>query len=209
VTSPLADTLRILAVTDPVVLGDRDWADVGRAVVLGGATSIQVRHPGVPARDLAALTRALMAAVPVPIFVNDRLDVALAVGAAGVHLGSDDVPVALARGIAPPEFIIGASVGLADEVSQGAMADYWGVGPFRATVTKDAGSPLGIEGFAEFIRLAGAIPCVAIGGVRPEDVPDLVSAGASGVAAVSGIFADEDVTAAAAGYARAFHDLER
>jgi thiamine-phosphate pyrophosphorylase len=133
--------------------------------------------------------------------VNDRPDIALAAGAAGVHLGPDDLPVALARRVAPPGFIIGASVGSLDEAGAAVEADYWGIGPWRATATKgDAGQALGAEGFRRLMALSGGKPCLAIGGVRPEDVPEVLAAGGSGVAVVSGILGEEDVERATRGY---------
>ncbi len=199
----LAGALRILLVTDPCLLQGREWVSVCAAAVRGGATAVQVRHPSAPARELADLTRTLLDALPVPVFVNDRLDVALAVGAAGVHLGADDVPVALARRIAPEGFLIGASVGTAEQIEGGLGADYWGVGPLHETTTKDAGPSLGLEGFTSIVAQAGGTPCVAIGGVTPADVPGVVAAGGVGVAVVSGILGTEDPQAAAALYARA------
>ena len=121
-----------------------------------------------------------------------------------MHLGPDDLPVEMARRVLPPEAIIGASVGLAEEASRGASADYWGIGPWRATSTKDdAGAAIGIDGFRRIVALAGARPCIAIGGIRPEDVPLVLQAGGAGVAVVSGILADDDIEAAARSYAAA------
>src|SRR5262245_44194269 len=100
----LAAQLRLMVLTDPVLLQGRDAVDVCRRVVAAGATMIQVRwKEGEPA-DIAELTRALVTALPVPILVNDRLDIALAAGAAGAHLGWDDLPLATARELARPEF---------------------------------------------------------------------------------------------------------
>ncbi len=199
----LAGALRVLLVTDPRLLRGREWVSVCAAAVRGGATAVQVRHTSAPAREVADLTRTLIDALPVPVLVNDRLDVALAVGAAGVHLGADDVPVALARRIVPEGFLIGASVGTAGEVEGGAGADYWGVGPVHQTATKEAGPPLGLEGFNNIVAQAGGTPCVGIGGVTPADVPGVIAAGGVGVAVVSGILGAEDPEAAAASYARA------
>lgn len=198
---PLAEVLRILLVTDPGLLGGRDWVSVCAAAVRGGVTAVQVRHPSATAREIADLTRRLIDSLPVPVFVNDRLDVALAVGAAGVHLGADDVPVALARRIAPEEFLIGASVGTAEEVAGGSGADYWGVGPLHETATKDAGPPLGFEGFDRMVTAAEGTPCLAIGGVTPADLAGVIAGGGFGVAVVSGILENEDPEAAAAAYA--------
>lgn len=198
----LSGILRLLLITDEALLEGQDWVAVCRRAVEGGATAIQVRHAAASARELAALTNEIAAAVTVPVFVNDRLDVALAVGAAGVHLGTDDVPVHLARKIAPPGFVIGASVGSDDEVADGEGADYWGIGPLRQTTTKsDAGPAIGVDGLAALVAQSGGRPCVAIGGVRPEDVSSCRVAGAAGVAVVSGILGADDVRAAAERYA--------
>jgi len=200
----LASVLALLLVTDDDVLGGRDMvAAVGEAVA-GGVTAVQLRLKRADARELAAAGRALLSAVAVPVLVNDRLDVALAIGAAGVHLGPDDLPAAAARRLAPPGFVIGASVGLEAEIPNGLAADYWGLGPWRITSTKrDAGSALGPAGFAALQRHAGGRPCVAIGGLRPVDVRPALEAGASGVAVVSGILGADSIESAARQYARA------
>lgn len=198
----LASELRLLLVTDDDLLAGRDLVAAVREAVAGGATAVQLRLKRATARELATAGRALMAAVEVPVFVNDRLDVALAIGAAGVHLGSDDLPAARARELAPPGFLIGVSVGLESETPNGEAADYWGIGPWRVTGTKrDAGAALGVDGFALLRARAGRRPCIAIGGVRVEDVPAILDAGADGVAVVSGILGTPDVEAATRRYA--------
>lgn len=194
-----------MLVTDDALVAGRDLCDLARAAERGGATAVQLRLKRASARELAAAARALRAAVQVPVLVNDRLDVALAAGAEGVHLGPDDLPVELARRIAPPGFIIGASAGSLEEAGAGRGADYWGVGPWRATGTKaDAGPALGPGGFRRIAALAGGIPCVAIGGVRPEDAGEVRAAGGAGVAVVSGILGAGDVESAARRYAEAW-----
>lgn len=183
-----------MLVTDDALVAGRELVPVALAAARGGATSIQLRLKRASARELADLARALLAALPVPLLINDRADVALATGAAGVHLGPDDVPVAIIRRIAPPGFLIGASVGSPREVDGGRGADYWGVGPWAVTTTKgDAGAAIGAEGFRKVARLAEGKPCLAIGGVRPEDVPAVLAARGTGVAVVSGILAGDDV----------------
>lgn len=190
-----------MLVTDDALVAGRDLQALARAAERGGVTALQVRLKRASARELAEAVRALGADVRVPLVVNDRLDVALAVGAAGVHLGPDDLPVALARRVAPAGFIIGASVGLPEEAAAGRGADYWGVGPWRATGTKaEAGEPLGPEGFRRIVSLAGNIPCVAIGGIQPEDVGAVRAAGGAGVAVVSGILSAADVEERARAY---------
>jgi thiamine-phosphate pyrophosphorylase len=199
----LAEVLKLVLVTDDELVAGRDLVELCRAAERGGVTAVQLRLKRPDALHLAEAARALLAALQVPLFVNDRLDVALAVGAAGAHLGPDDMPVAMARRIVPDGFVVGASVGSPAEVAQGKGADYWGVGPYRVTATKeDAGAPIGIEGFEAVRRLAPAgVPCVAIGGVRPEDVREVLAAGGAGVAVVRGILGEEDVEAAARAYA--------
>lgn len=197
----LASVLRLLLVTDDVALRGRDPVTVALAAVAGGVTAVQLRLKTLDDRTLAALARRLLAELPVPLFLNDRLDVALAVGAAGVHLGSDDLPPERARRIVPPGFIIGASVGLASEIERGAAADYWGIGPLHGSGTKtDAGDALGWDAATTLLGASGSRPCVVIGGVRPDDVPVARANGFAGVAVVSGILNGEDVTEAAREY---------
>jgi thiamine-phosphate pyrophosphorylase len=191
-----------MLVTDDGLVGGRDLVALAQAAERGGATSVQLRLKRASPREQVERGRALVAALRVPVLVNDRPDIALAAGTAGVHLGPGDLPVALARRVAPPGFIIGASVGSVDEAAAAVEADYWGIGPWRATATKgDAGEALGPEGFRRLVGLAGGKPCIAIGAVRPEDVPQVLAAGGVGVAVVSGILGAEDVEQAARRFA--------
>jgi thiamine-phosphate pyrophosphorylase len=193
-----------MLVTDDRLLQGRDLIQVALSAERGGITSVQVRLKERTARELAELVRALTERLRVPVLVNDRPDVAIAAGAAGVHLGPDDVPIDLVRRIAPADFIIGASVGSEAEAAHAGAADYWGVGPWRETTTKpDAGSSLGPAGLQRIVGLAQGRPCVAIGAVRTEDVTAILKAGAAGVAVVSGILAAADVEAAALQYRQA------
>lgn len=190
-----------MLVTDDRLVAGRDLVAIARAAARGGVTSIQLRLKEASPRVLAEATRAVVAAVGIPVLVNDRPDVALAAGAAGVHLGPDDVPAALVRRIAPAGFIVGVSAGTPEEAAAGGDADYWGVGPWRTTSTKaDAGEALGADGFARIVGLAGRIPCIAIGGMRPDDVGAVHAAGGVGVAVVSGILGDDDIEMAAKRY---------
>ena len=194
-----------MLVTDDALVAGRDLVTIGLAAERGGATSLQLRLKKTSPRELAETARALLGALRIPLLINDRADVALAVGAAGVHLGPDDVPVAIIRRIAPPGFLIGASVGSTREVDGGRGADYWGAGPWAPTTTKgDAGGAIGVEGFQRIARLAEGRPCIAIGGVRPDDVPDIIGARGAGVAVVSGILAGEDIELRTRAYAVQF-----
>jgi thiamine-phosphate diphosphorylase len=192
-----------MLVTDDRLLRGRDVVDLARRAVRGGVTAVQLRLKNASARTLVDLATRLRAELPVPILVNDRPDVALVSGT-GVHLGAEDLPLAATRRLLPPSAVVGASAGTPEEAAEAAGADYWGVGPLRATGTKrDAGEALGLPGFQRIVALAAGIPCIAVGGVRPEDVSQVLAAGGAGVAVVSGILAAEDVEAAARAYARA------
>ncbi len=188
---------QLIAITDHIRDGQSGLIARAAAAAHGGATCIQLRLKDIPARDLVAVARELVRAVGVPVTVNDRADVAIAAGAAGVHLGPDDLPPSAIRRIAPKDFIIGVSVGNDAEVANAAGADYAGIGPFFGTGSKpDAGGPIGPEGFK---RLAAAVglPAVAIGGVTAENAALAIAAGASGVALIAGIFGSSDPEAAA------------
>jgi len=192
-----------MLVTDDRLVQGRDLVDLVRAAERGGVTSVQLRLKQIAPRELVEVARQLVQALTVPLLVNDRPDVAIAAGAAGVHLGPEDMPVELARRIAPPGFVLGASVGSELEASQAGAADYWGIGPWRDTATKgDAGAGLGADGFARLAALAHGKPCLAIGGLRPEDVPSVLARGGAGVAVVSGLLGGDDVEAAARAYRR-------
>jgi thiamine-phosphate diphosphorylase len=197
----LATHLRLMLVTDDRLLGGRDPVTVCRQAEQGGVTAVQLRLKHASAGELVELARRLQESLHVPVIVNDRADVARAAGC-WVHLGGDDLPVAKARVLFPPGAIIGGSVGSPDEAARAGSADYWGIGPLNGTSTKpDAGQALGVEGFARLVTLAAGRPCIAIGGVQPEDVPRVFAAGGSGVAVVSGILGSDDIEAAAREYA--------
>src|SRR2546430_8321447 len=152
----LVDQVRLMVITDAALLKGRDSVTACRQAVAGGATMIQVRLKDAPAREVLALAGALVGALSVPVIVNDRVDVALAAGAAGAHLGQEDPPLDRVRPHVPPGFLLGLSVGSTAEAgrARATPADYWSVGPCFATDTKpDAGPPLGPAGFA-----AGARP---------------------------------------------------
>ncbi len=203
----VAELVRLMLVTDDRLMQGRDLVATALSAERGGVTSVQVRLKHADARGLAQAVRALVQALHIPVLVNDRPDVAVAAGAAGVHLGPDDLPVHLARRVAPAGFVIGASVGTDTEAVFASSADYWGIGPWRITSTKDdAGTALGPEGFRRLADLARATPAIAIGGVRPEDVPIVIREGGSGVAVVSGILAADNVEAAAKRYMERYSD---
>lgn len=185
-----------MVITDPVLLEGRDAVATCQAAVRGGATMVQVRwKDGAPA-EVLQLTRALVATLSVPVLVNDRVDIALAAGAAGAHLGWDDPPLEALRPHVPAGFVLGISVGNAEEATHAAAAsaDYWSIGPCFGTPTKpDAGSPLGPDGFAELARLVpDGVPVIGIGGITATNVASIMQAGAAGVAVIGAVFGADD-----------------
>ncbi|MBI1967702.1 MAG: thiamine phosphate synthase [Gemmatimonadetes bacterium] len=197
----LADQLRLMVLTDAAVLKGRDAVEVCRRAVAGGATLVQVRWKDGTAAEMLQLARALVGALPVPVLVNDRVDVALAAGAAGAHLGQDDPPLDALRPHVPPGFILGVSVGSPEEAERVRdwPADYWSIGPCFPTANKrDAGDALGPEGFAKLARLApGGMPVIGIGGITAENAGSIVRAGAVGVAVIGAVVAATDPESAA------------
>lgn len=198
-----------MVITDPDLIKGRDPVSVCRAAVRGGATMIQVRWKDGNPAEIVELARALVAALPVPILVNDRADVALAAGAAGAHLGWEDVPLAPLRPHLPAGFLLGISVGSADEAARGGNlpADYWSIGPCFATPTKpDAGPALGPEGFAGIARLAPeGMPVIGIGGITAANAAAIIAAGAAGVAVIGTVMSAQDPESAARAVAVAVH----
>ena len=189
--------LTLLAITDDLRDGRDGLVARASAAVRGGATMVQVRLKHADARTQVEVAHALATALPVPVLVNDRVDVALAAGAAGVHLGTEDLPVAAVRRITPAEFIIGASVGCDAEVALARGADYVGIGPVYATSSKsDAGAAIGVEEFARLARLC-ALPAVAVGGLAADNAAAVIAAGAAGVAAIRAILGADNPEAAA------------
>ena len=170
---------------------------------------LQVRAKVASARALAVLARALLPmarAARVPLCVNDRIDVALAVGAEAVHLGQDDVPLAEARAIAAGRLIIGVSTHNPQQAADADAggADYLGFGPVFGTITKANPDPtVGVDGLRHVVG-ATRIPVVAIGGVTLANVGQVVAAGASAAAVIGAIEGSGDTTAAGRAFAAAF-----
>ena len=195
-------SLRLCLVTDRGLASGRSIIDVALAAVRGGATMVQLREKDATTRAFVELARALKAALAplgVPLAINDRLDVALAVDADGLHVGQDDMPVEAARRLIGPDKFIGLSITAVDQVLRpdAEAADYLGVGPIYAQRTKeDAAAPLGIGGLRRLRGLTGK-PVVAIGGLTPDNSAPALAAGADGLAVVSAIVAAADPEAAA------------
>jgi thiamine-phosphate pyrophosphorylase len=184
--------LRLVAITDDAEDHRATLVDRVAAAVRGGATSVQVRLKTAPPREVVEITRAIMSRTSVPVIVNDRADIALAAGAAGVHVGEADLPVSAIRRFAPAGFIIGASLGGDAELANAKDADYVGIGPvFGSDSKRDAGRAIGVDGFT---RLAGlvTIPSVAVGGITADRALQITVHGAVGVAVINAIFRADD-----------------
>jgi thiamine-phosphate pyrophosphorylase len=195
--------LRLVAITDDVEDQRSTLVDRVAAAVRGGATSVQVRLKRATPREVVEITKAIVSKVHVPVIVNDRADIALASGAAGVHVGEADLPVTAIRRFAPAGFIIGASLGGEAELANAKEADYVGIGPLFATDTKgDAGKAIGIDGFRKFASLAGR-PAVAVGGLTADRAAQVMAAGGAGVAVINAIFKGDDPETAARSIAAA------
>jgi thiamine-phosphate pyrophosphorylase len=184
-------------VTDRGLARGRSTLDIVNAAVSGGVTCVQLREKDCPTLEFieqALAIKNFLAAREVPLIINDRIDVALAVAAAGVHLGQSDMPLEMARKITGRSMLIGISaesVQDAVEAEKGG-ADYLGVSPIYATPTKsDTAPPLGLEGLRE-IRNRVKIPLVAIGGLNKSTAAEVIRHGADGVAVVSAIVAADD-----------------
>ena len=206
--------LSVYLVTDTALCGPRGVVETVRAAIEGGATLVQLRDPDAHGRALVEVVRALLALLRprgIPLLVNDRVDVALAAGADGVHVGQSDMAPADVRRLIGPEPILGLSVGTLTEFAASDLSgvDYLGVGPVFITGTKiDAGAAIGVDGVAA-IRAHTNLPIVAIGGIDASRAAACIAAGADGAAVVSAICAAPDPRAATAKLAAVIADARR
>jgi thiamine-phosphate pyrophosphorylase len=200
----LARRLRLIVITDRDLARPRSVLDVVAAALAAGAPAVQLRAKDAAARELLELGRRVLSLAhdaSALVFVNDRADVALALGADGVHVGPDDIPLAGLRAAVPRGFLIGAS---ADDpvvarrlAAQG--ADYIGCGAVYATATKpDAGEVIGPDGLDRVAR-AVDVPVIGIGGVTVARSAEVAATRAEGVAVVGAVMSAEDVGAAVRG----------
>lgn len=191
----------LYVVTDEGLSRGLSHARIAELAVMGGADVIQLRDKTRSGRELfetALEIRIVTAKAGALFIVNDRLDIALASGADGVHFGQDDLPLAVARSISPPPFIIGVSVTSVKEaiLAEREGADYVAVSPVFSTGSKpDAGPGLGL-GMVRDIRCAVSIPVIGIGGIHAGNAGEVFAAGAAGVAVISAVVSQEDITEA-------------
>lgn len=187
---PRTADLSVYVITE--VLPDRSPLEIAAAAFAGGAGTVQLRHKGATTRELflwAQQLAALAREQGKALIINDRVDLALAVRADGVHLGPDDLPVSAARRLLGPTAVIGVSAGTVEEAieAEAEGASYLGVGCIYGTQSKDdAGEPVG-PGVLRDIRAAVRLPLIAIGGITLARIPELVDAGAAGIAVVSAV----------------------
>lgn len=196
------EELKLYLVTDRGLLSGRDLVEVVSKAVAGGVTMVQLREKDLGSKDFIDEAIALKAALEgtgVPLVINDRVDVAMAAGADGVHIGQSDMPYAMARHLLGPDAIIGLSVENMDQVREAEAldVDYIGVSPVFSTPTKtDTAAPFGLAGLSEAARISSH-PVVAIGGLNESNIADVLRAGADGIALVSAIIGAEDPREAA------------
>ena len=199
--------LSLYLVTDRPLSGGRDMAWIVREAAAGGVTMVQLREKECSTAEFIQLARELKAALAplgIPLIINDRVDVALAVDADGVHIGQSDMPYATARKLLGSDKIIGLSVETMDEViaANALDVDYIGISPVYATPTKtDTLTPFGLDGVDEVMRCSRH-RCVAIGGMNRDTVGEVIAHGVEGVAVVSAIVAAPSPREAAAELAR-------
>ena len=199
--------LRLNAIIDPERAGGRDLVDLARRVAAGGATLVQLRDKSGDARRMIERARAIKAALApyaIPFVVNDRIDVALAAHADGVHIGPDDMAPDDARALLGPDAIIGVSIKSVEaaEAAPVAIVDYAGVGGVYATASKEQKNPpVGPEGLSRIAaalrRRAPNLPIVGIAGIDAGNAGAAIGAGADGVAVISALSLADDPAAAA------------
>ena len=197
--------LSLIVITDREMLSQASgWKlrDAVRAAATNGAGMIQLREKNLSGVEMIRLgdeLREVLEGTGCAFTVNDRVDVAMACGADGVHLGQEDFPLLRARAIAGDTLFFGVTAGKSEWASRAADegADYIGVGPVYATGSKaDARTPIGPEGFRRIIEHAPGLPAVAIGGIGIENVEPVIEAGASGVAVIGAVMGASDPEAA-------------
>lgn len=193
----LRDRLSLIVVADPGGVAGRRFVHVVREALKGGAPALQLRAKSMAAREMTELARVLLAetrGAGALLFINDRIDVALAAGADGAHIGDDDIPLAAARGIVPAGFLLGRSADSPDQARTATTegADYLGVGPVYATQSKeDAGPAIGIAGLSA-VAAATSLPVVGIGGITRDTAEEVVAGGAAGIAVIRAVMTGQD-----------------
>lgn len=194
--------LSLYLVTDQSLSKGRSVEWIVEQAVIGGVTMVQLREKNISTLDFlnkAIVLKNLLTPYGIPLIINDRLDIALAADADGLHIGQSDMPYHIAREILGYEKIIGLSVETITQAEEANLldVDYIGLSPVFSTNTKtDINTPLGLEGIATIASFSRH-PMVAIGGINVENTPEIIKAGAHGVAVVSAIVSADNVMEAA------------
>ncbi len=194
--------LSLYLVTDRPLSRGRPIEEIVSSAIAGGVTTVQLREKDTPTGeflDLALRVRTITRESGVTFIVNDRIDIALASDADGIHVGQDDMPADVARRLIGPDRILGVTAADAEEARTAiaAGADYIGCNAVFATPTKtDTGTPLGIAGLEELVRSID-VPVVAIGGINTTNAAEVLATGAAGIAVVSAIVSADDPEEAA------------
>jgi thiamine-phosphate pyrophosphorylase len=197
----LREALSLYLCTDRILARGRPIEDAVEQAISGGVTMVQIREKDASTRDFYDIALKIQKATRranIPLVVNDRLDIALAIGADGLHIGQSDMPLAVVRHLAGNRMFIGVSAGTAEEAREAETggADYIGAGAIFTTGSKTDALAIGLEGLAQ-IRAAVKIPIVAIGGINAENTRQALNAGADGIAVISAILSVPDIPQAA------------
>lgn len=185
-------------VTDRGILKGRDIFKATEDAIKGGVTLLQLREKDISTLDfynIALKMKIISKHYNVPLIINDRLDIALAVDADGLHIGQDDMPIEIARKLLGENKLLGYSVANAKQAIYGEKngADYLGAGPVYPTGSKsDAGKPIGIDGL-KIIRNSVSIPIVGIGGISLSNISEVKSSGIDGISLISAILENDDI----------------
>lgn len=196
-------------VTDRGILQGRDLYRVVEDAIDGGVTLLQLREKDASSREFYEVAREMKELAhsrKIPLIINDRLDIALAVDADGLHIGQDDLPLPVARRLLGPGKILGYSVSNVEEAVYGEEngADYLGAGAVFATGSKElAVPPIGLDMLRE-IRRAVSLPVVGIGGISPDNLEEVKRTGIDGISVISAILGSEDTREAAGRLAAAW-----
>jgi thiamine-phosphate pyrophosphorylase len=191
-----SSALTLVAIADTLRDGLEELVARSLSAVESGATAVHLRLKGEDARTMLDACRALVAALPVPVIVHDRADVAVAARAAGVHLSPAEMPTAVVRSVVREGMLVGASVGSVADLELARAADYVSIGPVfaRGARTSDA-SAMGVDEFARLARMV-EVPVVAVGGIAADNAHAVLAAGASGVAVITGGYAKAEAARA-------------
>ncbi len=199
--------LRLYGLIDPQIARGRSLAELTRAAVHGGATLIQYRDKDADTRTMIERARAIrdvLTGTGVPLLINDRIDVALAAGADGAHIGQSDMHATDARALLGPNAIIGLTINTGAHAleAQKLPIDHVGIGNVFPTGSKDVTTPpLGPDGLTRLITACREsrphLPVVAIAGITADNAASVIAVGADGIAVISSLFGPDDVTAAA------------